>query len=104
MVVTNIDSVPGRRILEHYGVVQGSTVRARHVGADFAAGMKNLVGGELRGYTKLLEDSRREAQDRMVRQAQNLGANAIINVRFATAAITQGAAELVAYGTAVRVE
>ena len=104
MLITNIDSIPGKRIAEHFGVVQGSTVRARHAGADFAAGLKNLVGGELRGYTKLLEDARKEALERMSQQAEQLGANAVINVRFATSAITQGAAELMAYGTAVRVE
>jgi uncharacterized protein YbjQ (UPF0145 family) len=104
MIVTNIDTVPGKRIAEHFGVVQGSTVRARHAGADFAAGLKNLVGGELRGYTKLLEDARGEALERMTKQAEQLGANSVINVRFATSAITQGAAELMAYGTAVRVE
>ena len=104
MIITNIDAIPGKRIIEHFGVVQGSTVRARHAGADFAASLKNLVGGELRGYTKLLEDARKEALERMSKQAEQLGANAVINVRFATSAITQGAAELMAYGTAVRVE
>jgi uncharacterized protein YbjQ (UPF0145 family) len=104
MIVTNIDAVPGKKLLEHFGIVQGSTVRARHVGADFAAGLKNIVGGELRGYTKLLEDARKEALERMVNQAKQSGANAVINVRFATSAISQGAAELMAYGTAVRVE
>ena len=104
MVVTNIDLVPGKKIVEHYGVVQGSTVRARWVGADIAAGFKNMVGGELRGYTKLLEDARKEALERAIQQAEQMGANALINVRFATAAITQGAAELMAYGTAVRIE
>lgn len=104
MIVTNIDTVPGKKIVEHFGVVQGSTVRARHAGADFAAGLKNLIGGELRGYTKLLEDARGEALERMTKQAEQLGANAVINIRFATSAITQGAAELMAYGTAVRVE
>lgn len=104
MIITNIDSVPGKKIVEHFGVVQGSTVRARHAGADFAAGLKNLVGGELRGYTKLLEDARKEALERIIKQAEQMGANAVINVRFATSAITQGAAELMAYGTAVRVE
>ena len=104
MILTNIDAVPGRRIAEHYGIVQGSTVRARHIGSDFAAGLKNMVGGELRGYTKLLEEARTEALDRMRQQAESVGANAVINIRFATSAISQGAAELMAYGTAVRVE
>jgi len=104
MIVTNIEYVPGKQIVAHYGIVQGSTVRARHAGADFAAGLKNIVGGELKGYTKLLEGARKEALERMVKQAEQLGANAVVNVRFATSTITQGAAELMAYGTAVRVE
>ncbi len=104
MIITNIDSVPGKRIVEHFGIVQGSTVRARHIGADLAAGLKNIVGGELKGYTKLLEDARTESLGRLILQAKQLGANAVINIRFATAAISQGAAELMAYGTAVRVE
>ncbi len=103
MILTSVDFVPGKEIVEHYGIVQGSTVRARHAGADFAAGLKNMVGGELKGYTKLLEDSRAEAHERVSTQAQQLGANAVINVRFATSAISQGAAELMAYGTAVKV-
>lgn len=104
MLVTNIDCVPGKKIIEHFGVVHGSTVRARHAGSDFAAGLKNLVGGELKGYTRLLEEARQEAIARMIQQAQQMGANAVLNVRFATAAITAGAAELIAYGTAVKVE
>lgn len=104
MITTNIDSIPGKKIIEHYGIVQGSTVRARHMGADIAAGLKNMVGGELKGYTSLLESARKEALERMIDQALQLGANAVINVRFATSAITQGAAELMAYGTAVKVE
>ena len=90
VIVTNIDFIPGKTIVEHFGVIHGSTVRARHVGADFAAGLKNLVGGELRGYTKLLEEARAESINRLVQQAEQLGANAVINVRFATSAITQG--------------
>lgn len=104
MIVTNIESVPGKKIVEHYGIIQGSTVRARHVGADFAAGLKNMVGGELKGYTKLLTSAREEALERLKQQAAGMGANAIVNVRFATSAISQGAAELMAYGTAVKVE
>lgn len=104
MIITNTEFIPGRKIIEHFGLVSGSTVRARHLGADMAAGFKNMVGGELKGYTKLLVDSRQEAIERMVQQAQELGANAIVNVRFSTSSITQGAAELYAYGTAVKVE
>ena len=104
MIMTNVNTVPGKKIVEHFGIVQGSTVRAKHVGRDFMAGLKNLVGGELKGYTELLQDSRKEAMNRMEHQAQLMGANAVINIRFATSSVAQGAAELFAYGTAVRVE
>jgi len=104
LILTNVETVPGRRIVEHYGLVSGSTVRAKHVGRDIAASLKNLVGGELKGYTELLRDSREEAVKRMVEQARALGANAVVNVRFSTSSVTQGAAELYAYGTAVLVE
>ena len=104
MIVTNVESVPGKTIVEHYGLVQGSTIRAKHFGRDFMAGLKNIVGGELKGYTELLMESRDEALSRMKMQAMELGANAIINVRLSTSSIAQGAAEILAYGTAVRVE
>ncbi len=104
MQLTNVDHMPGKKILEHYGVVSGSTVRAKHVGRDFMAGLKNIVGGELTGYTELLNDSREQATARMIEQAGALGANAIINVRYSTSSIAQGAAEIYVYGTAVRME
>jgi len=104
LILTNLETVPGRTILEHYGLVSGSTVRAKHVGRDIAASLKNIVGGELKGYTELLRESRDEAVNRMVEQARALGANAVINIRFSTSSITQGAAELYDYGTAVRVQ
>ena len=104
MIVVNTDGVPGRKIVQVLGLVQGNTVRAKHVGRDIAAGLKNIFGGELKGYTELLVESRREALSRMLGQAQELGANAVVNVRFATSSITAGAAELYAYGTAVVVE
>ncbi len=104
MIVTNTETVVGYRIVALKGLVQGNTVRAKHVGRDIAAGLKNLVGGELKGYTELLTESRRQALERMLGQAQELGANAVINVRFTTSAITESAAELYAYGTAVVVE
>lgn len=103
IILSNLETVPGRTITEHYGLVSGSTVRAKHVGRDIAASLKNIVGGELRGYTELLRESRDEAVSRMVEQAKALGANAVVNIRFSTSSITQGAAELYAYGTAVRV-
>lgn len=104
MIISNTESVPGKSILQFHGVVTGSTVRAKHVGRDILAGLKNIVGGELTGYTELLQESREEAVQRMTQQAQSMGANAIVNVRFATSSVAQGAAELFAYGTAVTVE
>ena len=104
MILSNTEEVPGRRIVTFYGVVTGSTVRAKHIGRDIMAGLKNIVGGELVGYTELLQEARKDAVDRMVAQAESLGANAVVNVRFSTSSISQGAAELFAYGTAVQVE
>lgn len=104
MILTNIETVPGRRIVAHFGVVSGSTVRAKHVGRDLMASLKNIIGGELKGYTELLQDSRQEAVDRMTWQAKKFGANAVINIRFATSSVAQGASELYVYGTAVTVE
>ena len=104
MILTNIEQVPGKTIHEHLGLVQGSTVKAKHVGRDIMAGLKNIVGGELKGYSELLGESRKEAFERMIQQAEAKGANAVLNVRFTTSAVTQGAAELYAYGTAVLVE
>jgi len=104
MLMTNIEYLPGKKIVRHLGLVQGNTIRAKHVGRDIMAGLKNLVGGELKGYTELMTEARKEATRRMVDQAKSMGANAVINVRFATSSVMQGAAELFAYGTAVIVE
>jgi len=104
MIITNIETVPGKTIVEHFGLVSGSTIRAKHVGRDLMAGLKNLVGGELKGYTQLLHESRQQALERMIEQARQLGANAVVNVRFSTSSVAQGAAELYAYGTAVRIK
>ena len=104
MFLTNLETLPEYRIVKHLGLVQGSTVRSKHAGRDIMAGVKNVFGGELRGYTELLEESRTEAIQRMQEQARQLGANAILNVRFSTSAITVGAAEIFAYGSAVLVE
>jgi len=104
MIVTNTETIAGYHISEIKGLVQGNTVRAKHAGRDIAAGFKNLIGGELKGYTELLTESRRQALERMLAQAEQLGANAIVNVRFTTSAVTAGAAELYAYGTAVVAE
>ena len=104
MLITNIETVPGRTIVRHLGLVQGSTVRAKHVGRDIMAGLKNIVGGELKGYTELLNEARDEALRRMAEQAHRVGANAVVNVRFSTASVAAGAAEIFAYGTAVVIE
>ncbi len=102
MIVVNTETVPGYEILAVLGLVQGNTIRAKHLGRDIAAGFKNLVGGELKGYTELLTEARGQALERMLEEARQLGANAVVNVRFTTSAVTAGAAELYAYGTAVQ--
>ena len=101
MILVNTETIPGMRIVQVKGIVQGNTVRAKHVGRDIAASFKNIVGGELKGYTELLTEARREALRRMMAQGEELGANAVVNVRFSTSAVTAGAAEIYAYGTAV---
>lgn len=103
MHLSNIETIPGKSIESVKGLVQGSSVRSKHVGRDIMAGIKNVFGGELKGYTELLNESREEATQRMIQAAQALGANAIVNVRFSTSSIASGAAEIFAYGTAVKV-
>ncbi len=103
IILTNLETVPGHTITAHLGLVQGNTVRAKHVGRDIMAGLKNIVGGELKGYTELLNDAREEATARMIDDARARGANAVINVRFSTSSISAGASELYCYGTAVSV-
>ena len=104
MLISNIEQIPGKTIVAHYGLVSGSTVKAKHIGRDIMAGLKNIVGGELKGYTELLEEGREQAMGRMIAQAEELGANAIVNVRLSTSSVAQGASELYIYGTAVKVE
>lgn len=104
MLTSNIETIPGQRIVRHLGLVQGNTVRAKHVGKDILAGFKNIFGGELTAYTELLGEAREEAVARMVQHAEAIGANAVVNVRFSTSSVTAGAAELFAYGTAVVLE
>ncbi len=104
MELSNLESLPGRSIVRHLGLVQGSTVRSKHAGRDLLAGFKNFVGGELKGYTELLNESRQEAVDRMIEQARAVGANAVVNIRFSTSNVAAGAAEVMAYGTAVVIE
>lgn len=104
MLLSNLESVPGHVISRQIDVVYGSTVRSKHVGRDLLAGLKNIVGGELTAYTELLEESRQEAMNRMIEKARQMGANAIVGIRFSTSNIAQGASELFVYGTAVIVE
>ena len=104
ILVVNTETIPGKIITETMGVVSGSTVRAKHLGKDIFAGLRNIVCGELTQNTELLQESREEAVGRMVSDAMSIGATAVVNVRFATSAITAGAAELFAYGTAVKYE
>lgn len=104
MLISNIEIIPNKRVTQHLGLVQGSTVRAKHAGKDIMAGFKNIFGGELASYTELLQESRDEAIERMSEQARSIGANAVINVRFATSSIAAGASEILAYGTAVKIE
>ncbi len=104
MILTTLEGVPGHTIVKHLGLVQGSTVRAKNVGKDILAGFKNLVGGELKGYTELLQEARHEATQRMMLEASQKGANAVINIRYATSSLAQGAAELFVYGTAVQID
>jgi len=103
VIVTNTESIPGYEI-EVLGVVFGNTVRAKHIGKDILAGLKNIVGGELKAYTDMLADARKEAANRMINEAEKLGADAIVNVRFTTLQTMAGAAELLAYGTAVKLK
>jgi len=102
VLITTIDSVPGREIVEALGLVTANTVRARHLGRDVMAGLKNLVGGEIQSYRQLLGDARAEALSSLEKEAEKLGADAVVEVRLTTSTITAGAAEIVAYGTAVK--
>ncbi|MBO8182197.1 MAG: YbjQ family protein [Archaeoglobus sp.] len=104
MIVTTTFEVPGKKIEEVLGIVTGNTVRAKHIGKDILAGLKNIVGGELQEYTEMLSDARKEALARMMKGAEKLGADAVVGVRFTTSQTMAGAAELLAYGTAVRLK
>jgi uncharacterized protein YbjQ (UPF0145 family) len=104
MIVVTTEEIPGRRISRSLGLVRGNTIRARHVGRDIGAAIRGLVGGEVREYTKMMAESREQAIDRMTAEAEKLGGNAVVGVRFTTSMIMSGAAEIVAYGTAVVVE
>jgi len=103
MILSTLEDMPGYVVTQHLGIVSGSTVRSKHFGRDFMAGLKNIVGGELKGYTELLNESRVEAMKRLQQQAEQMGADAVLNIRFGTSSIAAGAAEVFAYGTAVKV-
>ncbi len=104
MLISNMEILPDVKIIKHVGLVQGSSVRSKHVGRDIMAGFKNIFGGELKGYSELLHESREEALARMVEEAKSIGANAVLNVRFSTSSIAAGAAEIYVYGSAVEIE
>lgn len=104
MIITTTETISGKKVVKTLGLVKGNTIRARHVGRDIVAGFRNIVGGEIVEYTKMLAESREQALDRMQDKAEKLGANAVVGMRFITASIMGGAAELLAYGTAVIVE
>jgi uncharacterized protein YbjQ (UPF0145 family) len=102
--MSTTETIEGKQIVRHLGLVKGNTIRARHIGRDIMAGLRNVVGGEITDYTKMMAESREQALDRMIEDAQNLGANAIVGVKFATSMVMQSASEILAYGTAVVVE
>jgi uncharacterized protein YbjQ (UPF0145 family) len=104
MLLSTTDTICGKTIVKHIGLVCGNTIRARHIGVDILAGLKNAIGGEITEYTKLIAESREQALDRMIEQAKNLGANAVVGLQFSTSEVTTGAAEMLVYGTAVVVE
>jgi uncharacterized protein YbjQ (UPF0145 family) len=104
LITTTAETIPGKTIAKNLGIVRGNTIRARHIGRDVMAGFKNIVGGEIKSYTELMTTARDEAFNRMVNEAVDLGADAIIGVRFMTAQVMQGAAEILAYGTAVKLK
>ena len=103
MIVVTTEQIEGKRIVETLGLVRGSTIRARHVGHDIMASLRNIVGGEVKDYTVMLAQAREEALQRMIEQAEKMGANAIVGTRLVTSMVMSGAAEMVAYGTAVKV-
>ncbi len=104
MILVTTNDIPGKKITKVHGMVRGNTIRARHVGRDILAAFRNVVGGEITDYTKMIAESREQARDRMLAEAEVFGANAIICVRFSTSSMMQGAAELLCYGTAVTIE
>ena len=103
MLLSTSNEIPGRKVIKHLGLVKGNTIRARHIGRDILAGLRHIVGGEISDYTKMMAEAREQALDRMIAEAESLGADAVIGLRFSTSSLMQGAAELLAYGTAVKI-
>jgi len=104
MILATLDSIPEKKVIKTLGMVRGSCVKAKHIGKDIIAVLKNIVGGELKGYEELMNEAREAALERLVKEAEKMGANAIIGIRFATSSIMSGASEILAYGTAVIIE
>jgi len=104
MLLSTTESIEGKKIVKHLGLVRGNTIRARHIGRDIMAGLRNIVGGEISDYTKMMAESREQAIDRMIEEAEKMGANAIVGMKFATSMVMQSASEILVYGTAVVVE
>lgn len=104
MILVNTETVPNKEIIEVYGIVRGNIIHSKNIGKDIVAGFRTIVGGEIKEYTEMMTEARNIAQQRMIEEAEKLGANAIVNVRFVTASVMQSAAELMAYGTAVKVK
>ena len=104
MILSTTENVAGFRVVETLGIAKGSTVRAKHAGRDFMAGLKSIVGGEISGYTEMLAESRTQAEERLLAEARQLGADAVVNIRYTTSAVMQGMSEMLAYGTAVKLE
>ncbi len=102
MIITNTEHVVNHQITQHLGLITGNVVRSKHVGRDIMAGLKTIIGGEVKGYTEMLNEARSVAQSRLIAEAKNLGADAVINVRFTTSAVAAGMSEILAYGTAVK--
>lgn len=104
MLITTSDTIGGKKIAETLGIVKGNTIRAKHIGKDIVAGLRNIIGGEIKEYTEMLSEARNEAMKRMVEDAKRMGADAVVTVRFTTSTVVGGAAELLAYGTAVKLQ
>lgn len=104
MLLVTSETIPGKEIVETLGLVKGEVVRSKHLGRDFMAGMKTLVGGEIKGYTEMMQEARNIATDRMIEDAKKLGADAIVGIRYGSSAVMQGASEMLAYGTAVKIK